>query len=157
MTTTPFPDAHARRPIATYRALSSRDASSLQRDGQPVYEVNRLASADGRPVVEVLFTDGQWQLADPECDVVPGFAFDAFPDLVFLAREYGPTWNGWDTPVVDRETLADLLAALEFPHRWEGERAAFKVDDQQELLGPREDGLYDLGQLGWTVLEVPLD
>lgn len=154
MTTTPFPATHARRPVATYRAVTSRDASSTQRDGQPVLEVNRFPTGDGRPEAEVLFADGQWQFCDPERDLVPAFEFDALPDHPFLAVEYGEPWNGWATPVVTRETLADILTALELGHRWEGTTAVVDVEDYEDRLEPREDGLYDLRQAGWTVQQV---
>lgn len=156
MTTAPFPAARTRRPVAMYRAVSTRDASSIQRDGQAVLEVRRLATHDRRPEAEVLFTDGQWQLCDPERDLVPGFTFDAFPDHPFLAVEYGADWNGWDTPVVTRETLADVLVALELAHRWDGPVAVVEVEDYEDRLEPRQDGLYDLAQAGWTVQQVEL-
>ncbi|WP_144825479.1 hypothetical protein [Micrococcus luteus] len=156
MTTTPSPADRTRRPVATYRAVSSRDASSLRRDGEVVLEVRRLATRDGRPEAEVLFADGHWLLCDPEQDLVPGFSFDAFPDHSFLAVEYGEPWNGWDTPVVTRETLADVLTALELQHRWEGDVAVLVVEDYEDPIGPRADGLYDLLQAGWTVRQVDL-
>ncbi|QAV29295.1 hypothetical protein [Micrococcus luteus] len=153
---TPFPADRTRRPVAVYRAVSSRDASSLDRDGQPVLESRRLATRNGRPEAEVLFSDGQWQLCDPERDLVPGFTFDAFPDDVFLAVEYGEAWNGWDTPVVCRDVLVDLLEALELEHRWDCDVAVIAVEDYEDRLEPRQDGLYDLAQAGWTVQQVEL-
>lgn len=154
--TTPFSVDRTRRPVATYRAVSSRDASSLDRDGQPVLESRRLATRDGRPEAEVLFGDGQWQLCDPERDLVPAFEFDAFPGTAFLAVEYGEPWNGWATPVTTREVLADVVVALELPHRWEGDAAVLVVEDYEDRLKPRADGLYDLGHAGWTVQQVEL-
>lgn len=112
-----FPADASRRPVATYRAVSSQDVSSLARDGQTVYEVRHLGSASGRPEAEVLFEDGQWQLCDPDRDLVPAFVFDAFDDHPFLAEEYGEEWNGWDTPVVTKHVLEDILSALELNHR----------------------------------------
>lgn len=154
MTTTPFPTEAARRPVATYRAVSSRDASSLARDGEAVYEVRSIETTDGRPQAEILFEDGAWQLCDPERDLVLGFAFDEFDDHVFLAESYGEEWNGFDTPVVTRETLQDVLASLEMPHRWEGTTAVLEVEDYEDRITPRQDGHYDLRQTGWTVERV---
>lgn len=156
MITTPFPADRTRRPVATYRAVSSEDPSDVQRDGEAVLEVCRLATRDGRPEAEVLFPEGQWQLCDPERDLVPAFEFDAFPGTTFPVVEYGEPWNGWATPVVRREVLADILTALELPHRWEGATAVVGVEDYQDRIDPREDGLYDLRQTGWTVLQVEL-
>lgn len=156
MTIAPFPADRTRRPVATYRAVSSRDASSTQRDGEAVLEVRELSSRSGQREAEVLFRDGQWQLCDPEHDLVPGFTFDAFPDHPFLAVEYGEPWNGWATPVVTVETLADVLAALELAHRWEGTTAVLDAEDYEDRIEPRADGLYDLAQAGWTVQQVEL-
>lgn len=156
MTTTPPPVDRTRRPVATYRAISSRDASSTQRDGEAVLEVRRFAARDGHAEAEVLFGDGQWQLCDPERDLIPAFGFDAFPDHPFLAVEYGEDWNGWATPVVTRETLADVLAALELAHRWEGSTAVLEIEDYEDRIEARADGLYDLAQAGWTVQQVEL-
>lgn len=155
-TTTPFPADRTRRPVAVCRAVSSRDASSTQRDGQAVLEVRRLATGDDRPEAEILFTDGQWQLCDPERDLVPAFEFDAFPGHPFLAVEYGEPWNGWAVPVVTRETLTDVLTALELAHRWEGATAVLAVEDYEDRIEARADGLYDLAQAGWTVRQVEL-
>lgn len=156
MTTTEFPTEAARRPVATYRAVSSHDASSTARDGQPVYEVRRLESANSPVQAEILFGDGQWQLCDPDRDLVPAFVFDAFDDHPFLAEEYGEEWNGWDTPVVTKHVVEDILSALELNHRWDGTRAVIQVEDYEDRVEPREDGLYDLRQMGWTVLRVEL-
>lgn len=156
MTTTPFPTDHTRRPVAVYRAVSSRDASSIQRDSHAVLEVRKVTTRGANTEAEVLFSDGQWQLCDPERDIVPAFVFDAFPDHPFLAVEYGEDWNGWDTPVVTRETLTDVLAALELAHRWEGATAVLEVEDYEDRIAPREDSLYDLAQAGWAVQRLEL-
>ncbi|WP_404464704.1 hypothetical protein LG274_12120 [Micrococcus antarcticus] len=156
MTTIAFPGPAGRRPVATYRAVASRDASSFDREGQPVYQIRHLNATGDHAQAEVLFEDGQWQLCDPDRDLVPGFAFDAFPDHPFLAVEYGEPWNGWATPVVTVETLADVLAALELAHRWEGTTAVLDAEDYEDRIEPRADGLYDLAQAGWTVQQVEL-
>lgn len=146
MTVTPF--LSRQQPIGTFRAVASRDASSQDRDGHVYYACNRLDTADGRPLAEVQFANGQWLLADPEHDLVPGFYLDSLPDNVYLADSYGPTWNGWATPVIQRPTLNALLRDLDLPHRWEG-RGVW-IDDDESLFEPRQDGLYDTGSLGWT-------
>lgn len=149
MSVTPFL-AH-QQPIGTFHAVASRDASSLDRDGHPYYASNRLETRDGRPLVEVQFVDGTWLLADPEHDLVPGFEIDVVPDRVFLALAYGEPWNGWVTPILCRSALAELLTALDVPHRWEGD--ALTVRDQEDddfmvLLRPDARGGYDSAPLG---------
>lgn len=156
MTISEFPVDRSRRPVGTFHAVSVQDAASQERDGQPVYEVRALATSDGRELCEVCFADGAWLLADPERDVVPAWEFDAFPDHPFLAVEYGEDWNGWATPVVHHEVLADALVSLELPHRWDGDLAVVEVEDYEDVLRPREDGLYDLSQAGWTLQRVEL-
>lgn len=156
MTTPQFSVDRKRRPVATYRAISTKDAASVQRDGEAVLEIRELASQGESAEAEVLFADGQWLLCDPTRDLVPGFIFDAFPEHPFLAEAYGETWNGWDTPVVRREVLADILTALELSHRWEGDVTVLEVDDYEDRIVPRLDGLYDLQQAGWTVQQVEL-
>lgn len=64
---------HSRQqPIGIFRAVGCRDAASLVRDGQPYFELNELATADGRPLVEIKFADGLWLLAGPTLDLVTG-------------------------------------------------------------------------------------
>ena len=58
-----------RTPLGTFHAVGCRDGASLERDGQPYYEMNPLDTADGRPRGEVLFADGMWFLADPTKDL----------------------------------------------------------------------------------------
>jgi hypothetical protein len=48
--------------VATFRAISTRDAAAVQRDGEPVFAIRGLDS----DTVEVLFGDGLWMLAGPE-------------------------------------------------------------------------------------------
>lgn len=143
-----------RRPIGTFRAVSCRDGASLERDGQPYYELNHLDTADGRPLCEIRFTDGLWLLADPMQDLVSGFVLDYDPRRVYLAHSYGPTWNGWATPVIERGVVQQLLDALDEPHRWGG--TPVWVGDDDSHFSPREDGLYDTRFLGWTFRRVDL-
>ncbi len=139
MTNNVVPIHSRQQPIGTFHAVSCRDAASLERDGQPFYERNDLPTAVGRPLVEIRFADGEWLLADPTVDLVPGFYPEALSDRTFLARSYGEPWNGWATPVVCRNTLADILLAMDVPHRWTGD--AVHVEDEDDaggflLLGP---------------------
>ena len=39
-----------RKPLGTYHAVSCKDPSSMERDGEPFYEFNRLPSSTGRSV-----------------------------------------------------------------------------------------------------------
>lgn len=67
----PIPINSRRAPLGTFHAVGCRDGASLERDGQPYYELNHLDTADGRPLCEVLFADGMWPLADPTKDLMP--------------------------------------------------------------------------------------
>lgn len=49
--------------IGTYHAVTYRDPSSLEYDGQGFIEINRLSSQTGEDVFEVGFADGMWLLA----------------------------------------------------------------------------------------------
>lgn len=66
---TPTPINARKQPLGTYRAISCRDAASLERDGQHYYGLNTLTSRAGEAQVEVQFADGVWVLADPERDL----------------------------------------------------------------------------------------
>lgn len=87
----------------------------------------------------------------------PRFTLDALSatDQSWQAREYGTPWNGWLTPVVDRETLEQVLAAASERHTWDGEAVRLlgwmnEPEEDHGVLIPRSDALYDLGELGWT-------
>lgn len=56
---------HLRRvkPLGRFRAMESRDASSLERDGEIIYAANQLSGSE--PMWEVMFEDGVWLLATP--------------------------------------------------------------------------------------------
>lgn len=67
----------APEPLGTFRAVVTRDASALERDGQPYYDINSLhetlpadhaaciaeVAMRGGELVEVRFADGEWMLA----------------------------------------------------------------------------------------------
>lgn len=65
------PISSPRAPLGTFHAVGCRDGASLERDGQPYFEMNPLDTTDGRPLCEVLFADGMWLLADPTKDLRP--------------------------------------------------------------------------------------
>lgn len=149
MSVTPI---HSRsEPLGTYHAVSCRDATSLEHDGAPYYEVNELATADGRPLVEILLADGLWLLADPTQDLTAAFQLDSIPHKTYLAVNYGDSWNGWATPIVDRAVLSQLLSDLGSPHTWCGDSVTLNDGEQLE---PFFAGLYDLEPLGWMFSRV---
>lgn len=55
--------------------------------------------------------------------------------------------------VGDPVPLADLLQAIDDGYRWEEDTTVVwsSID-----LGPDDQGLYDLGELGWVFFELPL-
>ncbi len=61
----------ARLPIGTFHAVGCRLLSSIEREGEHFYEMNRLDTADGRPLCEALFAEGMWLLAGPTVDPEP--------------------------------------------------------------------------------------
>lgn len=80
------------------------------------------------------------------------FTIDSFgPEFTWSAIRFGPRWNGWATPVVDRQTLVSVVGAAE------GESLHF-IDDVAVISGekmrPDSEGNYDLGQLGWCFVDL---
>lgn len=61
--------------IGVFRARVTRDGEGLERDGQPYFQMNRMAEAsrlDGdRDLFEIQFGDGLWMLVR-EDDLVAG-------------------------------------------------------------------------------------
>lgn len=53
------------RPKGWFHSVTTHDAASLERDGQPFYDIQELKS-ESQSVFEVLFADGIWMLADPD-------------------------------------------------------------------------------------------
>ena len=80
----------------------------------------------------------------------------------YEAVAYGPTWNGWATPIVTRETYAALIKGedpngeyyeLVFDEAGVAILHDFAADDddyEPYRIVPDDDGHYDLGELGWT-------
>ena len=50
-------------PLGTFHAVSCKDATSLDYDGQEFIEINELSSRTGEAAYEVGFADGMWLLA----------------------------------------------------------------------------------------------
>lgn len=87
-----------------------------------------------------------------------------FVDTTWEAVSYGPTWNGWVTPVVTRDTLQDLFdcatgGALEgdpvLSVVWHTNGTAmitepFGEETMYYEIAPDADGHYDLAAMGWT-------
>jgi hypothetical protein len=69
MTRNIVPFRSRQQPLGTFNAVDCRDAASLERDGQPYFAINPLETADGRPLVEIQFSDGMWLLANPVLDL----------------------------------------------------------------------------------------
>lgn len=51
-------------PIGIFRAIRSRDASALERDGQAFYSARVLREERTEVLYEVLFADGSWVIAE---------------------------------------------------------------------------------------------
>ncbi len=86
------------------------------------------------------------------------FTLDSSPHLKWHAERFEEPWNGWATPVVTRETLANLFADLtdgdDSPGTvQEDGRALVYMPDYEDgdyFIEPDGDGLYHLAELGWT-------
>lgn len=51
-------------PLGTFHCVETRDAVARTRDGWPYFAANsRGVTADGQPLFEIQFGDGQWMLA----------------------------------------------------------------------------------------------
>ena len=59
------PDLRVVKPLGTFHAVVTRDASARERDGQRYYAINNLPEGTGI-VWEVMFEDGVWMLARME-------------------------------------------------------------------------------------------
>lgn len=84
----------------------------------------------------------------------PPFTFrgDWAPDVEYRCWGFDRPWNGWDTPIVDRETLEAVLAGAEEAVTWSADVAVLRRPDEDEeiRLEPDAAGRYHLGELGWT-------
>ncbi|KXP13896.1 hypothetical protein [Tsukamurella pseudospumae] len=114
------------------------------------YPENRYVLELGRPFERVFPDD-----APPH-----RFSMDGWYDTTDLYFCYGfdAPWNGWATPIVDRETLERVIATTEGGHTlsWNGDTAlVHHVElDETTPLAPDTDGRFHLRDLGWTFDEV---
>lgn len=91
-------------------------------------------------------------------------ALDTSPEHAYPVERFGADWNGWHTPVVTATTLVTLL--LNVISEPSSSYLAFAIDTaggctlqdnegRTDTLSPGADGLYDLGELGWTFGPAP--
>ena len=87
------------------------------------------------------------------------FSHDANPEVIWECFGFDEPWNGWAAPIVDAETLVDVL---EDANRWyhvEGgvfyTAAGAEPGDEEEVvvLEPDNQAHYHLRDLGWTFME----
>lgn len=84
------------------------------------------------------------------------FTLDGELEKTWTALRFGTPWNGWLTPVVDRDTLTAVfdfgdLDEGEYALRFEGDTAVVKYPHEPDApitLIPNNNG-YNLFQLGW--------
>lgn len=74
----------------------------------------------------------------------------------FFAHGYDRPWNGWDQPVVDRETLVAVVATAGDTAilSWGGDTAVINGDGYLVELPPDADGRYHVRDLGWCFTAV---
>ena len=96
----------------------------------------------------------------PRCTVADVFAFshDASPEIIWECFGFDAPWNGWASPIVDRETVIDLLEDAGWWYRTEGESiflASEETTDDEEIVMLQQDdeAHYHLRDLGWTFME----
>jgi hypothetical protein len=94
---------------------------------------------------------------DWEYDVETGIFTTAY-----TAARFGEHWNGFATPLVTRSVMAAFVDRQRELHDRDADFPSFEWGQAQESvqvrgegydpgtsLSPGEDGLYDLGELGW--------
>ncbi|MDV7176010.1 hypothetical protein R4144_22195 [Gordonia amicalis] len=80
------------------------------------------------------------------------FTIDGFEsEHLWTAVRFGPSWNGWATPVVTREVLESVVEAAEGETLHFIETTAVLSGDK---LRPDFEGNYDLGQIGWCFIQL---
>lgn len=89
---------------------------------------------------------------------MPAFCHDAKPEVIWECSGFDEPWNGWASPIVDWETLIDVLDDAGWYYRTEG--AVFRVSPDEDALAdeviplvPDEKAQYHLRELGWTFLK----
>jgi len=102
--------------------------------------------------VRPMYFSGDW--CEPENGVGPWEAYEAV--------RFGPSWNGWATPLVTRAVAERIVErqqriAREHPGidarllMWHNDTLVVVEEDEShyaDLIEPTEDGLYDVS-LGW--------
>lgn len=86
------------------------------------------------------------------------FSHDANPELIWECFGFDAPWNGWASPIVDAETLLDILADAEWWYRADGTvfHVASEPDTDKEeivVLAADSAGHYHLRDMGWTFME----
>lgn len=95
---------------------------------------------------------------------LPKFTIDGW-NGTYEAIAYGPTWNGWATPVVSRETLEQIVATEDdFTVQFDSDGTALLIDNGWEdseydeiTLRLTDSGGYNLFHLGWCFDTVDCD
>ncbi len=87
------------------------------------------------------------------------FTLDGQPEHTWTAHECGEPWNGWATPVVDRDTLQDVIATdTRLTLRFTDAGGAIIYDtttDDFDTITPTPTGHYSLRILGWRFQQLP--
>ena len=86
------------------------------------------------------------------------FCHDANPEIIWECFGFDPPWNDWASPIVDCQTLFDVLQDAEWCIRPEGAIIFVAPDegtpeDEVVVLAPDDEARYHLRDLGWTFLE----
>jgi hypothetical protein len=89
------------------------------------------------------------------------FEIDGYPaddGEEFFAYAFDAPWNGFDQPVVDRETLVGVVATAggTATLSWGGDTAVINGDGYLVELPPDEAGRYHLRDLGWCFTAVEM-
>jgi len=96
------------------------------------------------------------------------FIEDWDPATVYDAVSFGDHWNGWETPVVTKETLQRMAKRwddergplVDLAHvRFNGKLAIWKMagEDDEWPMPPNKDDNYDLFPLGFCFVRVDDD
>lgn len=89
------------------------------------------------------------------------FEIDGYPAAdgeEFFAYSYDAPWNGFDQPVVDRETLVAVVATAGSTAvlSWGGDTAVVNGDGYLVELPPDDSDRYHLRPLGWCFTSVEM-
>lgn len=89
------------------------------------------------------------------------FHSDFDPGTSYECVGFDAPWNGWAAPVVDWETVFDVLQDAEWLVRTEGAvilaaRDTDVPEDEIVILEPDHEGHYHLRDLGWTLVRTEI-